>query len=174
MAGRQAPEHIGDGVFACRDVEVLHFLAVLCEHAKHVALQRLVVARIEVKAPRLQVLATLLLRHVRRDAERRAAKRQVRAALLRLAFRAEHIDVEPESLSPAQLLFIQFLRDGNGDAEAAFLVGVKGIDAVLLAWSKTPVPPTLLPLVGSRDACSSHRPLAVRLGTTCQSDAIDG
>ena len=174
MAGGQAPEHVGDGVLACRNEEVLHIPAVLREHAKHVALQRLVVARIEVNAPRLQLLATLLLRHVAPHAQRRAAKRQMRAALLRLAFRAEHIDVEPERLPPTQLLLIQFLRDGNGNAEPPLLIGVEGVDAVLLARSETLVPPALLPLIGSRDACSGHRPLAVSQGTTRQGDAIDG
>ena len=174
MAGGQVSEHVGNSVFACRDEEVLHFPAVLREHAKHVALQRLVVARIEVKAPRLQLLATLLLRHVRRHAQRRAAKRQMRAALLRLAFRTEHFDAESERLSPAQLLLGELFRDGNGDAEAAFLIGVEGVDAVLLARGETLVPPTLLPLIGSRDACSGHRPLAVGQGTTRQGDAIDG
>ena len=174
MTGGQATEHVGNGVLACRNEEVLHIPAVLREHAKHVALQRLVVARIEVNAPRLQLLATLLLRHVAPHAQRRAAKRQMRAALLRLAFRAEHIDVEPERLPPAQLLLIQFLRDGNSNAEPPLLIGVEGVDAVLLARSETLVPPALLPLIGSRDACSGHRPLAVGQGTTRQGDAIDG
>ena len=54
MTGRKASEHFGNGVAVCWNEEVLHFLAILSEHAKHVAINWLIVARIEVKAPRLE------------------------------------------------------------------------------------------------------------------------